>query len=133
MALNSRYNYYNYYIIITIINQPISVHFWMIKFCIYHWERSYICRCWLRIVFFYYSNTEICGLVWKMVNTWPKKFLCYPLSKIGVFGFLISWISRKKTRNKKSWFLVNSRCFCFAFHATLMPDGKKRKDLNFCL
>ena len=40
--------------------------------------------------------------VWKMVNTWPQKFLCYPLSKIGVFDFLISWIFRKKKqRNKK--------------------------------
>ena len=67
-------------------------------------------------------------LVWNMVNIWPKQFLCYPLSKIGVFGFLISWIFRKKKqRNKKSWFLVNSRCFCFAFHANLMSDGKKKR------
>ena len=71
---------------------------------------------------------SILGLVWKIGNTWPKKFLCYPLSKIGVFGFLISWIFReKKQRNKKSWFLVNSRCFCFAFHANLMSDGKKKR------
>ena len=66
-----------------------------------------------------------------MVNTWPKKFLCYPLSKIGVFSFLISWIFLKKQRNKKGWFLVNSRCFCFAFHANLMSDGKKEKTLIF--
>ena len=72
---------------------------------------------------------KICvGPVWKMVNTWPKKFLCYTLSKIVVFDFLLSWIFRKKEqRNKKSWFLVNSRCFCFAFHAILMSDGKKKR------
>ena len=68
------------------------------------------------------------GPVWKMVNTWPKKFLCYLFSKIGVFDFLISWIFRKKKqRNKKSWFLVNSPCFCFAFHANLMSDGKEKR------
>ena len=38
------------------------------------------------------------GLVWKMVNTWPKKFLCDPFSKIGVVDFLISWIFGKKTK-----------------------------------
>ena len=41
------------------------------------------------------------SLIWlvsKMINTWPKKFLYYPLSKIGVFGFLIFWIFRKKTK-----------------------------------
>ena len=74
-------------------------------------------------------NTFIHGPVWKMVNTWPKKFLCYPLSKFGVFGFLIPWIFRKKTQRnkKKSWFLVISCCFCFVFHANLMSDGKKER------
>ena len=69
------------------------------------------------------------GLVWKMVNTWPKKLLCYPLSKICVFDFLIYWIFReKKQRNKtKSWYLVNSCCFRFAFHGNLMSDGKKKR------
>ena len=38
------------------------------------------------------------GPVWKMVNTWPQKCLRYPLSKIGVFDFLISWILRKKSK-----------------------------------
>ena len=41
------------------------------------------------------------GPVWKMVNTWPKKSLCYPLSKIGAFDFLISWIFRKKNKEIK--------------------------------
>ena len=68
------------------------------------------------------------GPVWKMINTWPKKFVCYPLSKIGVFDFLIPWMFRKKNKEiKKSWFLVNSCCFCFAFHANLMSDGKKKR------
>ena len=68
------------------------------------------------------------GLVWKMVNTGPKKILCDPFSKIGVFDFLISWIFRKKTKKyKNSWLLVSSRCFCFAFHANLMSTGKKER------
>ena len=66
------------------------------------------------------------GFVWKMVNTWPQKFLCYPLSKIDVFDFLISSIFRKKSKKWKT-FLVNSRWFCFAFHANLMSDGKKKR------
>ena len=53
--------------------------------------KCYICSKWLPVLF-------VCGSVWKMVNTWPKKFLCYPLSKIGVFDFLISWIFRKKSK-----------------------------------
>ena len=69
------------------------------------------------------------GLIWKIVNTWPKKFLCSPLLNVDVFGFLISWIFReKKQRNKKSCFLVNSCCFCFAFRANLMSDGKKENN-----
>ena len=38
----------------------------------------------------YKRKKYIKGLVRKMVNTLPKKFLCDPLSKIGVFDFLIS-------------------------------------------
>ena len=65
------------------------------------------------------------GPVWKMVNIWPKNFYVVPFQK---FDFLISWIFRKKSKKqKKSWFLVNSRCFCFDFHANLMSDGKKKR------
>ena len=39
--------------------------------------------------------------VWKMVNTWSKKSLCNPLSKIGIFDFLISWIFGEKKQRKK--------------------------------
>ena len=55
------------------------------------------------------------GLVWKMVNTWPpkKNILGYPLSKIGVFGFLISWIFRKKQRNKKKLIFGQFSLFLF--------------------
>ena len=71
------------------------------------------------------------GLIWKMVNTWPKKVSCYPLSKIGVFGFLLSWFFLFFWKNskeiKKGRFLVNSDCFCFAFHANLISDGKKKR------
>ena len=57
-----------------------------------------------------------------------QKIWCYRLTKIGVFGFLISWIFGKKQRNKKqSWFLVNSRFFYFTFHANLMSDGKEKR------
>ena len=38
-------------------------------------------------------------------------------------------IQKRKQRNKKSLFLVNSRCFCFAFHANITSDEKK--DLIF--
>ena len=41
------------------------------------------------------------GPVWKMVNTWPKKNLCYPVSKIGVFDFLLSGIFGKKNKEIK--------------------------------
>ena len=102
---------------------------WMLEFNFCRYERSVptkFGRCawfFLHICFCVYNAP-----VWKMVNTWPKKILCYPLSKIGVFEFLISWIFRKKNKEiKKSWFLVNSRCFCFAFHANLMSDGKKKR------
>ena len=47
---------------------------------------------------YYILHRFIFGLVWKMVNTWRKRFLCDPLSKTGVFDFLISWIFRKKTK-----------------------------------
>ena len=67
------------------------------------------------------------GLVWKMVNTWPKKFLCNPFSKIGALIYLYPEFLEKKKQIKKSWFLVNSQCFCFAFHANLTLDGKNKR------
>ena len=47
------------------------------------------------------GENSIIGLVWQMVKTWPKKFLCNTLLKIGVFDFLISWNFRKKTMKWK--------------------------------
>ena len=41
------------------------------------------------------------GPVSKMVNTWPKKILCYLLWKIGIFDFFIPWIFRKKKTQKR--------------------------------
>ena len=41
------------------------------------------------------------GPVWKIVNNWPKKVLCYPLSKIGAFDFLMPWSFRKKNKEIK--------------------------------
>ena len=66
---------------------------------------------WLYGVFL--DTCFLLGPVWKIVNTWPKKFLCYPLSKIGVFDFLISWIFRKKKRNKKK--LIFGQFLLFLF------------------
>ena len=43
---------------------------------------------------FYLDN----GLIWKMVNTWPKKFLCYPLSKIGVFDLYPEFVEKNKEK-----------------------------------
>ena len=40
------------------------------------------------------------------------------------FPYILNF--EKKTKKKKR-FLVNSRCFCFAFHANLMSDGKKKR------
>ena len=73
------------------------------------------------------ASLSLTELVWKMVNTWTKKKLCYHLSKIGVFGFLISWIFRKKNRNKKKLIFGQFSLFCFTFHANLMSDGKKKR------
>ena len=68
------------------------------------------------------------GPVWKMVNTWPPPNFFIPFQKL---VFLISlypeFLEKKNKEIKKSWFLVNSRCFCFAFHANLMSDGKKKR------
>ena len=62
-----------------------------------------------------------------MVNTWPKKSYAVPFQKL---VFLITLYPEFLEKNKeiiKSWFLVSSRCFCFAFHANLMSDGKKER------
>ena len=45
------------------------------------------------------------------------------------FPYILNFL-QKKQEIKQSWFLVNSCCFCFAFHANLMSDGKK-KTLTF--
>ena len=68
------------------------------------------------------------GPVWKIVNIWPKNFYVVPFQKL---VFLISlypeFLEKNQRNKKKNWFLVNSRCFCFAFHANLMSDGKKKR------
>ena len=72
--------------------------------------------------------TCIHGPVWKMVNTWQKILLYYPIPKIGVFGFLIPWaIGKKQKKTKKLRFLAGLRWFCLAIHANLMSDGKKER------
>ena len=61
-------------------------------------------------------------------NNWLKKNLWYPLSKIVVLISLNpEFLEKKNKKTKKTWFLVNSSFFCFAFHANLMSDGKKRR------
>ena len=85
------------------------------------WERE-MCR----MVFIYFANKSTCKLLKLLVikekilvdfffsisfiflckileeglfeNPWPKRFLCYPHSKFGVFNFLLSWIFRKKNK-----------------------------------
>ena len=48
-------------------------------------------------------------------------------------SFLVSFYTEflEKRQRKKNWFLVNSLCFCFAFYANLMSDGKKKKTYIF--
>ena len=75
----------------------------------------------------YQSGIRPYGLVWKMVNSWPKNFLYDPFKKLVFLVSLYPEFLEKKQGNKKSWFLVNCLCFCFAFHANLMSDGKKKR------
>ena len=122
------------------MKQPLSVFKGIITMKLLHELRNFILSKSLNIIVGKYWNccyreqrTTLDGilitpgLVWKMVNTWPKKILCYSLSEIGVFDFLLSGIFRKNKEITKSWFLVNSRCFCFAYHANLMSAGKKKR------
>ena len=68
------------------------------------------------------------GPVWKLVNTWPKKMYAIPFQKLVLLISLYPEFLEKKNKEiKKSWFLVNSRCFCFAFHANLTSDGKNKR------
>ena len=68
------------------------------------------------------------GLFEKWSTLDPKKFYPILLQKL---VFLISlypeFFEKKNKEIKKSWFLVNCCCFCFAFHANLMSDGKKKR------
>ena len=57
----------------------------------------------------------------------PKTFYAIPFQKLVFLTSLYPEILEKKQRNKKSWFLVNSPCFCFAFHANLMSDWKRKR------
>ena len=75
----------------------------------------------------YFIAAVAVGPVWKLVSTWPKMFLCYPFEKLVLLISLYSEFLKKKQRNKKIWFSVNSRFFCFAFHANLMSDEKKKR------
>ena len=71
------------------------------------------------------------GLVWKIVNTWSKNFYDIPFQKLVFLIPLYPEIFRKRSKEiKQNWFLVDSCCFCFAFHPKLMPDGKKKR-FNF--
>ena len=79
-----------------------------------------------QIVLYSKNITTTLGLVWKMVNTWPQKILCYPPLKNGVLIFLYPECLENNKEIKKSWFLVNSGCFCSASYANLMSDGKKK-------
>ena len=58
----------------------------------------------------------------------PKKFYAIPFQRLVFLVSLYSeFLENKNKEIKKSWFLVNSRCFCFAYHANLMSDGKKKR------
>ena len=54
----------------------------------------------------------LCLGLFEKWSTLDQKVFYYVLSKIGVFGFLTSWICRKKNKEKRM---------------------EERKDLNFCL
>ena len=69
----------------------------------------------------------ILGLLEKWSTIDPKNVYTIPFQNLLFLIFLYPEFLEKKQRNKKSSFLVNSRCFCFAFHANLMSDGKKKR------
>ena len=61
----------------------------------------------------------------------PKHFCGIPFQNL---VFLVSlypeFLEKKKQRNEREvdfQKLLNPRCFCYAFHANLMSDGKKEK------
>ena len=62
-----------------------------------------------------------------MVSTNPKNFYAILFQKLVSWFLYILNFYKKSKEIKKSWFLVNSRCFCFAFDANLMLKGKKEK------
>ena len=62
---------------------------------------------------------------WSTID--PKKFYVIPFQKLVFLISLYPEFLEKRQRNKKSWFLVNSRCFCFVFYANLVLDGKKKR------
>ena len=68
------------------------------------------------------------GLFEKLSTLDPINFYAILFQKL---VFLISlyrgFLEKKNKEIKKGWFLVNSSCFCFAFHANLMSDGKKKR------
>ena len=71
---------------------------------------------------------KLVGLFDKWSKLDPKFFYAIPFQKL---VFLISlypeFLGKKNKEIKKVDFLVNSRCFCFTFHANLMSDGKKKR------
>ena len=68
------------------------------------------------------------GLLEKWSTLDPINFYAILFQKL---VFLISlyreFLEKKNKEIKKRWFLVNSPCFCFAFHANFMSDGKKKR------
>ena len=68
------------------------------------------------------------GLSEKWSTLDPKHFYAIPFQKLVFLISLYPEFLEKKPKEIKSWFLVSSRCFCFAFHANLMlcRMGKKK-------
>ena len=68
------------------------------------------------------------GLFEKWSTLDPKTFYAIPFQKLVFLIYCyLEVLGKRQSNKKKSWFLVNYRCFCFAFHANLMSDGKKQR------
>ena len=110
--------------------KSLTKHLYFFK---HFWISNKMCNFALQLLVTHKSfHPNSIGPVWKMVNTWQKILLYYPIPKIGVFGFLIPWaIGKKQKKTKKLRFLAGLRWFCLAIHAKTSTITKFDLTENF--